>query len=162
MTKRARFDRNFASVMLSIPARRVCLGLVLLAWPACSACKVYDRGLVASVDIPAMTTPMPEASVPVEASPRVDSCVAAAESCNGADDDCDGKSDEAPEAESDCMTRVVHARSICQAGLCVFLRECDPGYFNCDGRPDNGCEASCPCATGCPSVGDDGGSDAGS
>jgi hypothetical protein len=88
-------------------------------------------------------------------------CVPSIETCNGVDDDCDGDADEAASVQQDCAMRVMNANSVCQGGKCVYLRECYPGYFNCDGRPENGCEAKCPCATGCVDGDDSGPSDAG-
>jgi hypothetical protein len=93
-------------------------------------------------------------------------CVASTELCNQRDDDCDGVVDEQAAAVLDCNSRIVHARTACQSGSCVWLRVCDAGYYNCDGRPENGCESSCPCATGCvdaarPKAQDDAGDDAG-
>ena len=78
------------------------------------------------------------------------SCVPQPEVCNGRDDNCDGTADETSDSvQQDCASRVLHASSVCQSGRCVYLRTCDPGYYNCDGKPDNGCEAACPCQTGC-------------
>jgi hypothetical protein len=98
-----------------------------------------------------------------DARPQEDAahCVPNTETCNGVDDDCDGDADEAAAVQQDCATRVLNANSICQGGKCVYLRECYAGYFNCDGRPENGCEANCPCATGCVDGNDSGSSDAG-
>jgi hypothetical protein len=83
------------------------------------------------------------------------SCVPSTEICNGLDDDCDGLIDEAAAVELDCSMRVLHAASVCQNGKCVYLRECNPGFYNCDGHPENGCETACPCATGCEDSGAD-------
>jgi len=129
--------------------RRTCSRLF-----ACAllACQVYDPALVAPSANDASQTQ-------ADADPRMDSCRPAVEVCNRIDDDCDGTVDEEIATRQDCATRVLHATSMCVDGACVYLRTCDIGYFNCDGRPDNGCESSCPC-TGCRAA-DDAGDDAG-
>ena len=153
MTPGAGFDRNFGRVMPVIRnARRACLCFVMCALPSC---KVYDRGLVTSE-----SGATPDAHVSGDAGTTQDACVAALEICNDKDDDCDGKADETEAAQRDCMNRIAHAGSFCKSGLCAFLGECDPGYFNCDGRPENGCESNCACNR-CMSTDDDGGADAG-
>lgn len=71
------------------------------------------------------------------------------ERCNGRDDDCDGRIDE----DFDLMTDVAHcgecnrscaagpnATPVCDGGQCLYL--CVAGYFDNDGRADNGCEAA--------------------
>jgi hypothetical protein len=138
--------------MLKLAARFVCSAALACAL---SACDVYNSGLIP-----------PDGAV--EAGPLLDAkvdtgvCVPVArELCNGRDDDCDGSIDEDNAfVAADCAQRIQHASSICQNGTCVFLRECDPGYYNCDGIPQNGCEASCDCRTGCSdAAADDGGAE---
>lgn len=41
-----------------------------------------------------------------------------------------------------------HATAACQGQKCV-IGACDPGYANCDGNPDNGCEGDLSKATSC-------------
>jgi hypothetical protein len=133
-------------------ARRACVCVF-----ACAllACKIYNPSLI--TDRPATDS----GPAPTEAGPQPDACTHGLEICNGVDDDCDGTSDESAAVMVDCATRVLHASSRCQEGLCVYLRECEVGYFNCDGQPENGCESNCPC-TGCvEGGGDDAGADAG-
>jgi hypothetical protein len=139
--------------------RRAALCLFACGWVSC---KVYDAGLI-TPDAPVSASDTGVATP--DASLRIDApmCVASTEVCNNLDDDCDGTVDEAASVQADCAMRVVHANSVCQGGKCVYLRECYAGYFNCDGRPENGCEANCPCATGCVDAADadSGPSDAG-
>lgn len=55
------------------------------------------------------------------------------------------------EAGADASVTMSEAGASSEAGAAGGgeLRECNAGYYNCDGRPENGCEASCPCQTGC-------------
>jgi hypothetical protein len=133
-------------------ARRICVCLF-----ACAllACKVYDPDL----SKPATSD---SGQTQIEAGHPKDACVPSTEICNGVDDDCDETIDETTAVLADCATHVLHASSQCVDGVCVYLRECETNYFNCDGRPENGCESGCPC-TGCvdASATDDAGDDAG-
>ncbi len=75
----------------------------------------------------------------------------AEEICNGADDDCDGTPDEGFDLGSDiencgvcgraCLTARV-ASAMCLSGRCS-IAECEEGWINLDGRPENGCELPC-------------------
>jgi hypothetical protein len=123
------------------------------------SCKVYDAGLIAEAT---PIAPVDGGGGKADGSTRLDApvCVPNTEVCNNLDDDCDGTVDEVASVQVDCAMRIMHANSICQGGKCVYLRECYAGYFNCDGLPENGCEAACPCATGCVDI-DGGPSDAG-
>lgn len=92
-------------------------------------------------------------------------CVATEERCNDKDDDCDGIVDNAVLAGADCSRRY-HAAIPCnRGGLCLFIPSrvtCDPGWYHCDGLPENGCEANKPCCVECDAgSGDDSGSDDG-
>ncbi len=58
------------------------------------------------------------------------------ETCNAQDEDCDGTVDEG-EASSECA--LTNAQSVCLFGACE-VRECTPGFGNCDDRSSNGCE----------------------
>lgn len=115
-------------------ARALLVAAVLVGSAACS---VYDPSL-------AYSNGGSDSSVPTDA------CTPQAELCNGKDDDCDGTTDEEAEAvANDCVFRVLNTASTCTAGLCVkSSKTCYEGYFNCDGLPDNGCEATC-CGDSC-------------
>lgn len=125
------------------PSPRFVLTLWLLA---CAACSVYDDDLT-------YANPVVDSG-----GGGTDSCVASTEQCNGRDDDCDGDIDEEAAAELDCSARIQHQPSICHEGFCIRSGSCDEGFFNCDGRPENGCESDCPCE-GCSDTdaGPDGG-----
>jgi len=122
------------------------------------SCSVYDGGLLKA---DASVLQNDSGTQRLDAGMRTDAttCVAKVETCDGVDNDCDGVIDELASVTLDCESRVLNATSVCQMGKCVWLRECTAGFFNCDGRPDNGCESSCPC-TGCGSE-DSGADDAG-
>lgn len=109
--------------------------LILALWSG-AACSVYDSSLAYSND---------ELSLDSGAA----ACEPQLEACNRVDDDCDGTVDEAEATALDCASRVLHSGSTCQSGFCVKIGDCDDGYFNCDGMPDNGCESACPCGTDC-------------
>ncbi|HJL20407.1 MAG TPA: hypothetical protein RMH99_32370 [Sandaracinaceae bacterium LLY-WYZ-13_1] len=84
-------------------------------------------------------------------------CVAEAEVCNDEDDDCDGESDETFDLETDmqncgscgrrCPTTPDNASSRCEAGECALT--CDPGFADCDGEVETGCEAALSEAATC-------------
>jgi hypothetical protein len=70
------------------------------------------------------------------------------EICDYIDNDCDGRSDEDFNLSSDPFNcgdcHVVcespdNADSLCVGGDCIFV--CQPGYYDVDGNPDNGCES---------------------
>jgi len=62
------------------------------------------------------------------------------EVCDQLDNDCNGVINDGAASET-CRAVVVNATSQCTtSGVCV-LGACDEGFFNCDGRPDNGCES---------------------
>jgi hypothetical protein len=89
----------------------------------------------------------------------VDSCAPSAEVCNDVDDDCNGIVDDEQPASADCSFRY-HATVRCGDGFCLFMPSdpmCDPGYYNCDGLPQNGCELPMPCCA--PMCRGDAGSD---
>jgi hypothetical protein len=157
VTDRDRLAKNIASIMFFRLAR---LALVAIALHLSSACQVYDPALSsngASGDggSDAMVMTLPDGGTKTDAH----TCkVGGVELCNGADDDCDGVIDEMPAVQLDCESRVVHAQTVCQSGYCLRI-SCLTGYYNCDGRPENGCEAACPCGTSCGDGGEDAGSD---
>jgi hypothetical protein len=101
-----------------------------------AACSVYDSSLTYS-------NGSSDSGV-------ADACTPQLEVCNGKDDDCDGTTDEEAEAvANDCVKRVLNSLSTCTAGLCVKTSQtCFEGFFNCDGLPQNGCEATC-CGDAC-------------
>jgi hypothetical protein len=100
-----------------------------------AACSVYDS-------LP------PYSNSNLDSSVGPDGCSSHTETCNGKDDDCDGKVDEAAAVQLDCESKIKNSSSLCESGYCIRTGECNPGFFNCDGMPDNGCESSCPCG-GC-------------
>ena len=69
------------------------------------------------------------------------------ELCNGVDDDCDVTVDEGFDLLADpmncgtcgrqCVFR--NGEGLCNAGNCQ-VTACNPGFDDCDGNPDNGCE----------------------
>lgn len=99
------------------------------------------------------------------------SAMCSVSACDPPYDDCDGNARNGCETNldtnvnhcgactgdgTDCPNTPDHGTSRCAAGSCVI--DCDPGYANCDGRADTGCEANLndpetcgSCATVCPS-----------
>jgi len=73
----------------------------------------------------------------------------ATEICNTIDDDCDGLVDEGFNTLSDvnncggCGNQCVlpNASAMCNQGLCA-IAACNPGFFDADGLPGNGCEVN--------------------
>jgi hypothetical protein len=116
--------------------------LLIAALLGGAACSVYDSSLTYSNGGSGPGTE-PDSSV------AGDACQPNAEVCNRVDDDCDGASDESEAVALDCAAKVLHSGSTCQTGFCVKIGDCDPGYHNCDGMPDNGCETTCPCGMDC-------------
>jgi len=74
------------------------------------------------------------------------------EICDGADNDCNGVVDDNVDTSTDlqncgqcglsCMGLFPHALPVCTAGRCGFT-ECEPGYFDKNGDPSDGCEWTC-------------------
>ncbi|MHC4837760.1 MAG: putative metal-binding motif-containing protein, partial [Planctomycetota bacterium] len=72
------------------------------------------------------------------------------ETCDEADNDCDGRTDEAFDLQNDLancgacgnVCDVANATDACIAGECRPL-ECDPGFWDIDQDPENGCEYAC-------------------
>lgn len=110
-----------------------------------AACSVYD-------------SIQPYANADVDSSVGNDACIRDVERCNGKDDDCDGTVDEAEATKLDCASKILNRDSTCESGYCVRAGDCYEGFYNCDGMPDNGCEAACPCG-GCDADQDAGPSD---
>jgi hypothetical protein len=136
------------------------LALVAIVGHLSSACQVYDphltSGGTSGAGSDAMVMMLPDGG-----STKTDAHVCkpgGVELCNGSDDDCDGVIDEMAAVQLDCESRVVHAQTVCQSGYCLRI-SCLTGYFNCDGRPENGCESDCPCGASCTDGGDDAGND---
>lgn len=100
-----------------------------------------------------------DAAMSAGADGGLDACSPMLEVCNGRDDDCDGVIDEMAAAQLDCESKVVHAQTVCQSGYCLRIA-CLTGYYNCDGRPENGCESSCPCGSSCEDAAISGDADA--
>jgi hypothetical protein len=77
-----------------------------------------------------------------------EACVPSMDVCNDKDDDCDGIVDNEGSAADDCSSRY-HASIPCNGGgLCLFVPSrvtCYPGWYHCDGLPENGCESTKPC-----------------
>ncbi|MCH2137314.1 MAG: hypothetical protein MK101_12180, partial [Phycisphaerales bacterium] len=78
-----------------------------------------------------------------------------AEACDEVDNDCDARTDEDFDLTSDvqncgqCRNQCffANAASACEGGGCV-LAACNEGFFNIDGRLDNGCEYACVSSNG--------------
>ncbi len=78
-------------------------------------------------------------------------CVPRAETCNLVDDDCNGTTDDTLPAvvASDLLNcgkcgRICapdNAIPACVMGACT-VKECQPGAFDADGKPENGCECA--------------------
>jgi hypothetical protein len=100
-----------------------------------AACSVYD-------------SIQPYSNTGADSSVAPNGCTPHTETCNRKDDDCDGTVDEAEDVAPDCASKLLNVPSSCESGFCVRAGACNPGFYNCDGMPDNGCEAACPCA-GC-------------
>jgi hypothetical protein len=123
-------------------------------WPGACACNVYDTSILNrfTTNEPkndAGTKPAKDASVPLadagESGMDGSMCsMPKPEVCNGIDDDCNGMIDDPAAVQADCEKRVKHATTTCQRGVCVKI-SCNPGYYNCDGDPSNGCEPICNC-----------------
>lgn len=76
------------------------------------------------------------------------------EVCDGVDNDCNGKVDDVPGIESsndpthcgacsaNCLA-LSNATGSCVSGACV-IAACAFGHADVDGKPENGCELSCP------------------
>lgn len=79
--------------------------------------------------------------------PDPDACVAVDELCNDADDDCDGAVDEDFDLQTDLSNcgacgatcNAENARLRCVEGACDLF-SCVPGWVDCDGDLENGCE----------------------
>jgi len=86
--------------------------------------------------------------------------------CDLRDNDCDFMVDEDVMLDTDATNcgrcgrscRFVHAAASCAAGLCE-LGTCEPGFYDLDGAPANGCEYSCvpasPAIESCNGLDDD-------
>jgi len=137
-----------------------CTGLLCLL----AGCKVYDDGLLPAGAGGRSGAGGGRAGMGGDAA---DACVMSVEVCNNLDDDCNGVVDDPELTDAECSERY-HARVECgRGGFCLFMPSnpmCDPGWYHCDGVPQNGCESQMPCAcTNCPQDGgsDDGGADDG-
>lgn len=109
------------------------------------------------IDVPGASLPtwrgQPER---LDASVAGDACTGR-EECNERDDDCDGFIDEGFDTTVDpdhCGTcgnacgEVANGSTQCARGLCT-IRSCEPGFENCDGAYDNGCEANLQTPASC-------------
>lgn len=81
--------------------------------------------------------------------------------CLGAARDCDGLAANGCEAELDSIEQcgacgrrceLTHARARCDHGTCAF-DSCEPGYADCDGDLDTGCEVSLQSTDNCGGCG---------
>ena len=111
---------------------------------------------------PGNDTPLTPTDAGTDDTIKPDACTPI-EVCNGIDDDCDGKTDEDvdPAAQgidydtdpNHCggcgnACRIDHAFSACVSGVCELDRTqgengCDVGFYDLDGKEDNGCEYRC-------------------
>jgi hypothetical protein len=127
---------------------------VLLCALLASACDAYDSSLLRAPNPSKPPAPDSGARPPSDADAGegedagAQPCVAkSAEICNGKDDDCDGKTDENTQAY--CESIILNAETQCAPvgdhAACVKLY-CHDGFFDCDGKPQNGCEKPfCAC-----------------
>ena len=71
------------------------------------------------------------------------------EICDGVDNNCNGIIDDGFDLQNDVancgkcgnVCNFAHATGLCQKGQCTY--HCLPGYFDVDGKADNGCEYAC-------------------
>jgi len=63
------------------------------------------------------------------------------EICDALDNDCNGETNDGPAADSCRMMGRANATSRCTMSGACLLQSCDMGFYNCDGRPENGCES---------------------
>jgi hypothetical protein len=109
-----------------------------------AACSVYDPALPPySNDDDAKDSGAPDPM-------KMDACAAGmqTEICNGQDDDCDGTTDEEEAVAADCASKLLNVKSVCRMAYCVKVGDCNPGFYTCDGKPENGCESNRPCEGG--------------
>jgi hypothetical protein len=75
-------------------------------------------------------------------------------SCNQRDDDCDGRTDEDVDFKNDpkncgkcgleCLFAHAPNGGSCINGICVLdAKKCAPGFYDADGKEQNGCEYEC-------------------
>lgn len=137
-----------SSLLLEILLSERCRGV------ACGADESCDGAVCVPAAIPAQSLPdftgsIPNARSAVDGS-VADACAPSPETCNGLDDDCDGVVDNGIDlstSATDCGS-CGHAcgeltgveTGACSGGGCVVT--CRSGFDDCDGDPDNGCEAN--------------------
>jgi len=140
--------------------------LLLLLLGACSALTDFGRfqeqpvdGGVA-LDAETVDAGDEDASAGDAGPPGDAGCEAADEVCNGADDDCDGELDEGIDTDTDVANcgecdnacpSGADSTATCTGGVCGL--DCEDGFEDCDGIPDNGCEVELGTVTDCDACG---------
>jgi len=137
--------------LASASALRMALVLALLALATAlgaSGCRLdpWNTGRDGGWDL--TDAQVADAQVTPDASP--DACVPQEEVCNGLDDDCDGVADNGFDLDQDpnncgsCghVCEIPNALATCEGGTCV-LAGCQPGHWDVNEDPTDGCEYAC-------------------
>lgn len=127
--------------------------IVLLALAACSA---YDSGLLKRSESLGKTSTGRE---PIQAAGDGGGVYVPAPLDAAADAQSDGSDAASESGVTSCasaadyvMCAIAHADGVCLRGSCRIVR-CHLGFFNCDGDPATGCEASLDTAQQCGACG---------
>ena len=134
------------SLLLQILLTGDCQGVSCAAEQSCAAGTCVPIAL-APESLPSFTGTIPGWRPGADAGP--DGCSGGAEVCNGRDDDCDGVIDNGIDLTSSaadcgscghaCGALAGVATGACNGGHCAV--SCRSGFADCNGDPDDGCEA---------------------